>query len=512
MRYAAPRGTRDIKEREARAFRELEAAAQEVFRLHGYEEVRTPVYENAELFQRAVGEATDIVEKEMFTFEDRGGRKLALRPEGTAGVVRAYLEHNWDKTGALKKLFYVGPMFRAERPQAGRYREFWQVGAEFFGNPSPQADADVLLLVRGILSAYGLTEMKFLLNSIGCAECRPAYRDALVKYLSGKADGLCEDCRRRMEKNPLRCLDCKIDGPRLADAPLIGGHLCEACRAHERDLEALLRSVDFAYEKAPRLVRGLDYYTRTVFEVTSAGLGAQDALGAGGRYDSLVKTLGGPDVPAIGFALGMDRVARARYGAALEAEGAEEGDARLFVALAGEGTGPAGFQLLRELRALGYVGEIGDPGKSLKAQMRWADAWRARYVVLVGEEEWAQRKIVLRDLKLQKQKVVPAVTLLSFLKILRHDFEGAKGLFLQILTLAENLHKDPHNRLGLDPDERKVEDLQALKERFMSQPGEAGKKEMLFNVLLFIIPILESAQQFSEKKTAGGGPEIESPS
>jgi histidyl-tRNA synthetase len=396
MRYSAPRGTRDIKEAEARAFRELETAAQEVFRRYGYEEIRTPVFETAELFHRAVGDTTDIVEKEMYVFEDRGGRQLALRPEGTAGVVRAYLEHSWDKSGAFKKLFYAGPMFRAERPQAGRYREFWQIGAEFFGNPSPQADAETLLLVRDILTAYGLKEFKFLVNSIGCPACRPVYREALVKYLSAKKD-LCEDCQRRIVKNPLRALDCKIDGPKLADAPLMSGSLCEACRAHEKELDSLLAAVNFKPEKAPRLVRGLDYYSRTVFEVTSTALGAQDALGAGGRYDALVKLMGGPDVPAVGFALGMDRVVKARAGIEEAAQ-----DKKVFVALAGEGTSVPGFKILRELRETGVASEIGAEDKSLKAQLRWADSSGAWLVVIVGQAELQKGEVVLKNLRQEK--------------------------------------------------------------------------------------------------------------
>jgi histidyl-tRNA synthetase len=400
MRYSAARGTRDIKESEVAAFHELEKAARDVFRRYGYEEIRTPVFETAELFQRAVGEATDIVEKEMYVFEDRGGRKLALRPEGTAGVVRAYLEHGWDKTGGLRKLFYSGPMFRADRPQAGRYREFWQIGAEYFGNPSAQADADMLWLVKDLLEAYGLKDVKFQLNSIGCPKCRPQYRETLVKFLEGKKASLCEDCQRRLEKNPLRALDCKVDGPKLADAPKIADHLCDECRAHDKELKELLNApgLKFDYAENPWLVRGLDYYSRTVFEVTASGLGSQDAVAAGGRYDALVKTLGGPDVPAVGFALGMDRVARARYGEAGAPLGGDA-DRRVFVALAGAGTGPTGYEFVRRLRAAGFTAEVGASDKSLKAQLRWADAWNARWVVLIGEDELKRGSAQLKDLK-----------------------------------------------------------------------------------------------------------------
>jgi histidyl-tRNA synthetase len=411
MRLSAPRGTRDIKDREALAFRELEAAALESFRRYGYEEIRTPVFETRELFRRAVGETTDIVEKEMFDFSDRGGRELSLRPEGTAGVVRSYLEHSMDKTGGIKKLFYMGPMFRAERPQAGRYREFWQIGAEFFGNPSPQADAETLLLIRDILSGFGLKEFAFHLNSLGCPDCRPAYRNALTTYLEARRASLCEDCKRRLDKNPLRCLDCKTDGPSLTDAPRTADHLCEACRAHDKELDDLLRSVEFSFVKDPRLVRGLDYYTRTVFEVKAGGLGAQDALGAGGRYDGLVKQMGGPDTPAIGFALGVDRVCRSRHGDALDQAVPTDPARRIFVALAGVGTGETGFKILRDLRAAGLTVEIGAPEKSLKAQLRWADGWGAGRVVIVGEEELKRDAVLLKNLSDHSQKEIRLSTL-----------------------------------------------------------------------------------------------------
>jgi histidyl-tRNA synthetase len=409
MRTTAPRGTRDIKEREALAFRSLETAALDAFHRYGYEEIRTPVFESQDLFHRAVGETTDIVEKEMFVFTDRGGRELALRPEGTAGVVRAYLEHSYDKTGGIKKFFYIGPMFRAERPQAGRYREFWQLGAEFFGNPSPQADADTLLLIRDILTSYGLSDVTFYLNTLGCAACRPHYREALIAYLSGHRDRLCEDCKRRLDKNPLRCLDCKVDGPTLTDAPAMADHLCEACRAHDAALDALLKSVDFGHVKDPRLVRGLDYYTRTVFEIKAAGAqeaGVAGVLGAGGRYDGLVKQMGGPDVPAIGFALGIDRVCRARHGDALAQPVPTDPSKRIFVALAGAGTSEAGFKILRDLRQAGFTAEIGASDKSLKAQLRWADGWGAGRVVLVGESELSRGAVLLKDLVAHAQEEI----------------------------------------------------------------------------------------------------------
>ncbi|MBL8023681.1 MAG: histidine--tRNA ligase [Elusimicrobia bacterium] len=410
----APRGTRDIIDHELRSFRRLEEGAENCFARYGYDEIRPPSFESADLFSRAVGDTTDIVEKEMYLFQDRGGRSLALRPEGTAGVVRAYLEHGWDQTAPVKKLWYGGPMFRAERPQAGRYREFWQIGGECFGNPSPQADAETLFLVRDILAAAGLrVGVRFLVNSIGCAQCRPAYRGALTAYLTARQSDLCENCVRRLERNPLRALDCKVDGPKFGDAPLMADHLCEACRVHRDDVYALLKGAGFPFEDSPRLVRGLDYYTRTVFEVTAPGQGSQDAIGAGGRYDGLVKLLGGPDTPAMGFALGVDRVARA-----LEAQGVVfPVSPKIFVAQAGQGTGVTAFRLAQELRShpsrFPVSIEIGASTKSLKAQFRAADGWGADGLILVGEEELKKGSVVLKDLRRHTQEEVPLVEVVS---------------------------------------------------------------------------------------------------
>lgn len=410
-RPTAPRGTRDLFGEEVRRFHHIEARAADCFRLYGYEELRTPVFENVELFRRAVGDTTDIVEKEMYVFEDRGGRSLALRPEGTAGVVRAYLEHAWDQSAPVKKLFYAGPMFRAERPQAGRYREFRQTGGEFFGNGSPEADAETLLLMRDILAAAGLPKdaAVFSVNSLGCARCRPAFRDALRAYLEPKKAALCENCQRRLAVNPLRVLDCKGDGPALVDAPIPTDHLCADCRGHHERVLALLRAAALRFVESPRLVRGLDYYTRTVFEVTGAGLGAQDAIGAGGRYDGLVKSLGGPDTPAVGFAFGVDRLARA-----LEASRvAVPSTRRVFIAQTGTGTADASFRLADELRAGGLwesaplAVDLGAPGKSLKSQFRAADGWGAAWVLLVGEEELKKQTVILKDLRAGVQREVP---------------------------------------------------------------------------------------------------------
>ena len=310
-KYQAIRGTKDILPAESAQFQRLESTARALFARYGYAEIRTPTFEAVDLFQRSLGETTDVVQKEMYVFEDRGGRKLALRPEGTAGVVRAFIEHHLSQSHPFCKLFYVGPMFRAERPQAGRYREFWQIGAEYFGNAGPAADAELLALVEALFLALNIQDVRLRINSIGDEECRPKYLTALRTYLMKRSSELCEDCQRRIEKNPLRALDCKTDAPKLKDAPAIDAYWCDPCRAHFAAVGQLLTDSHVSFETAPRLVRGLDYYTRTIFEVTTKVLGAQDALAAGGRYDKLVKELDGPDVPALGFAMGMERAIQA---------------------------------------------------------------------------------------------------------------------------------------------------------------------------------------------------------
>ncbi len=306
-KYQAVRGTKDILPADAALFQILETAARAVFARFGFSEIRTPTFESLDLFQRSMGETTDVVQKEMYVFEDRGGRKLALRPEGTAGVVRAFIEHHLSQTMPFCKLFYIGPMFRAERPQAGRFREFWQIGGEYFGNPSPYADAELLLMITHLFKTLGLPEFRLKLNNLGDKESRASYRTALLAYLQGRMDTLCEDCRERIAVNPLRALDCKIDGPTLGDAPTVDQSWTPASRAHFEKVQALLSAQGCAFEVNLRLVRGLDYYNGTVFEVTSNVLGAQNALAGGGRYDTLVKEMDGPEMPAIGFALGAER-------------------------------------------------------------------------------------------------------------------------------------------------------------------------------------------------------------
>ncbi len=418
-KYQAVRGTKDILPADAVFFQYLESVARRLFRQFGFHEIRTPTFESVDLFSRLLGETTDVVQKEMYVFEDRGGRKLSLRPEGTAGVVRAFVEHHLSQTSPFCKLFYVGPMFRAERPQAGRYREFWQIGAEYFGNASPPADAEMLVLLETFFKVLGLPNVKLKLNSLGDAQCRPLYLEALKAYLKNRQATLCEDCQRRIDTNPLRALDCKIDGPTLVDAPTIDAYWCDPCRTHFTMVQELARGAGVAFVLTPRLVRGLDYYTRTVFEVTSSALGAQDALAAGGRYDRLVKEIGGPDTPALGFAMGVERAIQAFVAA--NGSPHSQPDRLVFVAAQGEAGAVEAFRLLQalrsspELEAKGYVFEGGFFEKKLGAQLTMADRLKAVYCLLIGDDELAKGDVTIKKLASSQQQRVSQQDLVSFL-------------------------------------------------------------------------------------------------
>jgi len=414
MDYKAPRGTHDLWGANARKLHALEETCRRVFQKFDYSEIKFPTFEDAALFTRSIGEATDIVEKEMYVFEDRKGRRLSLRPEGTASVVRAYLENGLAQSMPLGKFFYCGSMFRYERPQAGRYREFYQIGAEYFANPGPAADAEVIVLARDVLRAAGISEMTVHLHTLGCPSCRPSFRKSLADYLSTQ-EGLCADCCRRVVTNPLRVLDCKIDSPRLTDLPRMVDFLCGECVQHFAGVQELLRAAQCAYEIDTRLVRGLDYYTRTIFEIRSAHLGSQDALAAGGRYDNLVKDLGGPQTPAVGFALGSERVLMAaeKLNTGIEAPAPRV----IFIAVAGKSLEREAFRLAAHLRSLPAPGAL-LPGaiafsvegpfadKSLKSQFRLADKLCAEKVIIFGEAEFQRDAVTVRDMATQNQEEI----------------------------------------------------------------------------------------------------------
>jgi histidyl-tRNA synthetase len=405
MSIAAVKGFRDALPDAARVLTRIERTAGAVLERYGFDEIRLPIVERTELFARSIGETTDIVEKEMYTFPDRDGTLLTLRPEGTAPLVRAFVEHHLDQRDQVARLYYAGPMFRHERPQKGRHRQFYQIGAELIGREDAVADAEVLLCIDDVLAALRIDERALLLNSIGDETCRPAYREELRRFGEGRLDRLCENCRRRLATNPLRILDCKEPGCReaTADAPRLVDHLCEPCAEHFATVRSLLDAAGVAYDLDPRLVRGLDYYVRTTFEVTAPGLGAQAAVGAGGRYDGLVAKLGGPALSGIGFAFGVERLALALEAAeaARGDEPAREAPPDVFVAPIGASAEAEALRVARRLRDCGLRVELGG-GRSLKSQMRRADRLGAHRVLILGDEELAARRATLRDMRLKR--------------------------------------------------------------------------------------------------------------
>ena len=405
-KITAPRGTQDILPPHSGAWLELESRIHDLARRFGYAEIRTPMFESTELFVRGVGDTTDIVEKEMYTFVDKGERSITLRPEFTAPVIRAGLEHNLFAQGA-QRLYYVGPIFRYERPQKGRYRQAHQFGVECVGFRGPEADAEVIALAWELVRSYGLTDATLNINTIGDDTCRPRYREALLEHFRPHASELSEDSQRRLERNPLRLLDSKDerDRPFVDSAPTLESVLCDACREHYDALKALLASAEIPYVVNPRIVRGLDYYTRTVFEITSSALGAQSTVCGGGRYDGLVKSLGGPDVPAVGFALGLERflmMVNAIHGErSLSRTGVQA------IALGAQARA-ALFPMVVELRRLLAMPVFIDfDDRKLLAHLKIADRNNARFALVLGSEELAAGEIVLRDLETRADRRVP---------------------------------------------------------------------------------------------------------
>lgn len=411
----AIKGFADVLPGEIETWQFVEAKAREVFVRYNFSEIRIPVVEKTELFSRSLGETTDIVEKEMYTFADQDtkGSLLTLRPEGTAGVVRAYLEAEMYKIEPVRKLYYLGPMFRRERPQKGRLRQFYQIGAEALGRNDPFVDAEILLLLNDFFLGIELKGLTLQLNSLGCVQCRPRYRQDLLSFALTRKENLCDNCQRRMERNPLRVLDCKDEGCQKIThgAPSILDYLCEECRTHFEKVKELLGSMELAYSLNPRMVRGLDYYCRTTFEWTSDQLGSQNTVAAGGRYDGLVEDIGGPPTPGVGFAMGMERLVL------LLGRTIEEGAAPfLYVAWMGEAARAWAFATAHRLRQKGMIVEMEGEQKSLKSQMRRADKLRAMrqtlqrareqnpsWVLIVGEQELQQGRIIIRNLNEGKQ-------------------------------------------------------------------------------------------------------------
>lgn len=416
MLAKAPRGTRDILPGDIEAWQHLESCFSRIAREYGYREIRTPLFEHTELFQRGVGEDTDIVGKEMYTFQDKGNRSITLRPEGTASTVRAFLEHRLYARGGLTKLFYLGPMFRYDRPQAGRYRQFYQLGVEALGSPDARLDAETICLAASFFRQVGLGHLSLEINTVGCPGCRPGYRQLLQGYLAPRVASLCPDCRRRYSSNPLRVLDCKEGRCRetAGEAPDISGSLCPGCREHYHRVKDYLAYLGLPYRENPRMVRGLDYYTRTAFEMVDPRLEAQGSLGGGGRYDGLVEVCGGPPTPAIGFALGLDRLVLALESHKIPVSRGE--DPLVFLAALGEEASREGLKLAVELRENRLPVEKDYLGRSLKAQMKQANRLGARYVLILGEAEIARRVIIARDMENGEQEEIPRDHLVKHLQ------------------------------------------------------------------------------------------------
>ncbi len=406
MKIQAPRGTTDILPQDTAKWQYLENIAQTVFNNYNYQEIRTPIFESTELFTRGIGEATDIVQKEMYTFEDKSQREITLRPEGTASVVRAFLENKIYGQAQPTKYFYFGPMFRYERPQTGRYRQFHQLGAEVFGSYDPAIDVEVIKLGLDILSELGLKNFALHLNSIGCPECRPAYIEQLKDYLKPYLEQLCDNCQDRFERNPLRILDCKADRDLefMADVPKIYDNLCSECDEHFTKVKGYLDDLEVDYILNPRLVRGLDYYSKTAFEVIYNGLGAQDTIFGGGRYDALVEEIGGRDVPGIGFAMGIERLLLS-----LEEEEVklpiEEG-VDVYLITIGEVARKAAVKYMYQLRAAGFKVDLDYLDRAVGTQMKAADRNNAKYSIIIGENELEKGELAVKNMKSGEQFAV----------------------------------------------------------------------------------------------------------
>ncbi|MDZ4168858.1 MAG: histidine--tRNA ligase [Coriobacteriia bacterium] len=422
--FQAPKGTVDLIGDSSRAWEHLLRTAQELFARYGYAPIYTPVFEHTEIFSRGIGEATDIVGKEMYTFRDKGDRSITLRPEGTASVVRAALEHNLTANGQGAKVYYAGPMFRYERPQKGRQRQFWQIGAEALNMPEPSADAELIVLLWRFFEAVGIPagNMRLLINSMGDEQCRPAYRENVAGFIRSHAADLCDECNRRADTNPLRAFDCKNPGCAevMSAAPLLRDELCDECAAHYRSVKSALDELGVPYAEEPKLVRGLDYYTRTVFEVQAdAGLGSQNAIGGGGRYDRLMEQYGGPPTAGLGFALGFERTLLAMNAAGATVAAPARAD--VYVAAVDDAVRDEAFTLTANLRDAGVAAECDHQARSLKSQFKQADRLGARFVVVVGPDELAAGQLTLRDMGTKEET---RIALTDAAALVRHAVEA----------------------------------------------------------------------------------------
>ena len=408
------RGFKDILPGEVELWQAVEKVARQLLEDFGFKEIRIPIMERTELFARSIGEDTDIVEKEMYTFADRKGDLITLRPEATASIVRSYIQHRLYAKDPVQKFYTIGPMFRRERPQKGRYRQFYQINAEIFGVQSGLADVQLIFLLVTLFSRLQVPDVKAHINSLGCPQCRPEFKAALSGYLTSVSDKLCSDCIRRKDRNPLRVLDCKVPSCReaLADAPSILDHLCPDCKADFTDVKKMLEKLGVPFVVDKNLVRGLDYYARTTFEIQTESLGAQNAVAGGGRYDGLVSQLGGPDIPATGFAIGFDRLTELSGLSATQFYRKPD----VFVAALGDNSRLIAFEWVCAFDNEGVRAELDFSGKSLKSQMKQANRLEARYVLIVGDDELKKGAAVLRDMETKDQVSVPLDGLVKAIK------------------------------------------------------------------------------------------------
>ncbi len=415
MAVSAPKGTRDILPDSIYKWQFVEEKFRSMCLLYGFREIRTPAFEHTELFRRGVGDTTDIVQKEMYSFRDHGGRDITLKPEGTSPVVRSFIEHKMFADMQPTKVYYETPCYRYEKPQAGRLREFHQFGLEIFGAPDMTADAEVICFAKDFLDDLGTGNVTLEINSVGCPDCRTEYRKALRDYFRPHYDELCDTCKDRFERNPMRILDCKSEeDQRIAkDAPDILDYLCDDCRTSFDDLKENLDAMGITYTVNPRIVRGLDYYTKTAFEFVSSGIGAQSTVCGGGRYDRLIEEIGGPEVPGVGFGLGIERLLLL-----MEENGKEiplPPSSDVFIATLGKRARLTGLSLLRKLRKLGIKAETDDLQRRMKGQLKLAGRLAAKYTVVIGEDEVDKGTVLLKDMETRDQTEVPAVEIADVL-------------------------------------------------------------------------------------------------
>ncbi|MDD4860707.1 MAG: histidine--tRNA ligase [Smithellaceae bacterium] len=409
-KITAIKGIKDILPKDSPIWHQVELTARNVFECFGFCEIRVPIMEKTALFQRSIGETTDIVEKEMYTFRDRDDELLTLRPEATASVIRAYIEHNLFASDPVTRLYTIGPMFRRERPQKGRFRQFHQIDVELFGDDKPASDAEVIFMLMHFLQSTGVEKLSLEINSLGCKACRPVFSQAVVDFLKGSESALCPDCQRRIYTNPLRVFDCKVEtcGKIIADAPRILNFLCAECDDHFSAVKSYLTDLKLPYKINPQMVRGLDYYTKTAFEVKSGELGAQNSLAGGGRYDGLVSFLGGPDVPGIGFGIGMERLI-----ACLPPDDKNPYHTDIYIAALGARAQKIAFGLTQELRRAGISAAMDYADRSLKSQMKRADKLNSAYTLIFGDKEIDENRAELRNMSTKNQQSLPMDQLLA---------------------------------------------------------------------------------------------------